>query len=168
MMWLHWLSVLCLCLAAALILIRTQVDGRTARKWLLEGHRHFGVLVLILFVIRVVLRARLGKLPELAHSAWPLRMLAGLTHIVLYALMLALPILGWTLSNALYQPVHFFGLTLPTLVGPDQDLADTLTTLHVDAAWLLLCLVLLHIGAALWHHFVLGDDVLRGMLPRRR
>jgi len=70
-------------------------------------------------------------------------------------------------SSAAGTPVHFFGLTLPALVGEDEDLADTLQSLHVDAAWALLALVTLHLAAALWHHFVLRDHTLRMMLPRR-
>jgi cytochrome b561 len=164
----HWLTVLCVCVAATLILVRDQVDGRVLQQWLLEGHRHFGLLVLILFFLRVALRLRLGKLPSASHGAWPIRVAAALTHIALYALLLALPLLGWALSNALDKPVHFLGLTLPALVGADEDLADQLQAWHVDAAWWLLALVSLHIAAALWHHFVLRDGTLRLMLPKRR
>jgi cytochrome b561 len=165
----HWLTVLCVCVAAILILLRDEVvDGRTLKLWLLEGHRHAGLFVLILFLLRVVLRLRLGKLPAAAHSAWPLRAAAALTHIALYALLLALPLLGWALSNAQDKPVHFFGLTLPALVGGDEDLADRLQSWHIDAAWALLALLTLHIAAALWHHFVLRDGTLRQMLPGRR
>ena len=165
---LHWITVLCLCVAATLILIRDQVDERALRQWLLEGHRHFGLFVLFLFFVRVILRIRLGKLPSADNSSRLVHVLAGLTHIALYALLLALPVLGWALSNAQDKPVHLFGATLPALVSADEDLADTLQTWHVNAAWLLLGLVSLHIGAALWHHFVMRDGVLRTMLPRRR
>jgi cytochrome b561 len=77
-------------------------------------------------------------------------------------------LLGWALSNAQDRPVHLFGLTLPALVGADEDLADMLQTWHVDAAWVLLALALMHAVAALWHHFVVRDDVLRAMLPNRQ
>jgi cytochrome b561 len=164
---LHWITVVCVCTAAALILIRDEVDGRTVRQWLLEGHRHFGLFVLILFFVRVALRFRLGKLPSEIRSRL-LRIAATSTHIALYALLLALPLLGWATSNAQDKPVHFFGLTLPAVVKADEDLADQLQAYHVDAAWILLGLVLLHIGAALWHHFVLRDGTLRAMLFKRR
>ncbi|HTV86704.1 MAG TPA: cytochrome b [Dyella sp.] len=164
----HWLTVLCVCVAVALILLRDQVDGRALRQWLLEGHRHAGLFVLMLFFLRVALRIRLGKLPSASHDAWPIRAAAALTHIALYAVLLALPVLGWALSNAEDKPVHFFGFTLPALVGGDEDLADQLQSWHIDAAWLLLALVSLHIAAALWHHFVRRDGTLRLMLPRRR
>jgi cytochrome b561 len=165
---LHWLTVLCLVLAASLILLREEVEGRAVRQWLLEGHRHFGLFVLGLFFLRVALRLRLGKRHDADAASPLLRALAGLTHVVMYALLLTLPVLGWALSQSMGKPVHLFAITLPELVAPDPDLADTLGAWHVDAAWALLGLILLHIGAALWHHFVRRDDTLRRMLRLRR
>jgi cytochrome b561 len=111
---------------------------------------------------------RTGKLAEVGRMSRLIRAVAALTHIALYGLLLALPLLGWALSNAQDRPVHLFGLTLPALVGADEDLADSLQAWHIDAAWALLALVLLHTGAALWHHFMVRDDVLRAMWPSRR
>ncbi|HVI56748.1 MAG TPA: cytochrome b [Luteibacter sp.] len=165
---LHWLTVVCVVLAAAFILTRDQLDGRSVRFWLLEGHRHFGLFVLALFVVRVVVRLRVGKLPSAGEMAWPVRVAAGLTHVALYALLVTLPLLGWALSSAEGNPVHVFGATLPNLVAADEDLADNLQAWHLDAAWVLLGLVCLHIAAALWHHFVMRDGVLRRMWPKRR
>jgi cytochrome b561 len=165
---LHWLTVLCVITAVTFILTRDQVDGKAVQQWLLEGHRHFGLFVLMLFIARVAIRIRLGKLPHHNQVSKLVRIMAGLTHIALYALLLTLPLLGWALSNAEGKPVHFFGLTLPALVSADEDLADSLQAWHLDAAWVLLGLVSLHVAAALWHHFVLRDGVLRTMLPKRR
>lgn len=164
---LHWLTALFLALAATAILVRDEVDGRALRMWLLEAHRHFGLLILLLFVIRVVLRFRLGKWPMEGNTSPLIRFAAGSTHLALYALLLVQPLLGWTLSNAEDKPVHFFGLTLPALVAGNEDLADTLTDWHQAVAWVLLALITLHIAAALWHHFVLRDRTLRMMLSRR-
>jgi cytochrome b561 len=97
-----------------------------------------------------------------------MRVAAGATHVALYALLLAMPLLGWALSNAQGKPVHFLGATLPALVGDDEDLADRLQAWHIDAAWVLLALVCLHVAAALFHHFVLRDGVLRRMWPKSR
>jgi cytochrome b561 len=164
---LHWLTALCLVLAAAFILTRDQMDGRTLRMWLLEGHRHFGLFILILFFVRLVVRLRTGRLPAEENTAWPLRVAAGLTHVALYALLLAQPLLGWALTSAAGKTVDFFGIALPALVAEDEDLADTLHTWHENTAWALLILICLHAGAALWHHFVMRDGVLRRMSPRR-
>ncbi|MET0331696.1 MAG: cytochrome b/b6 domain-containing protein [Dyella sp.] len=165
---LHWLTVLCLIMAATLILTREQVDGRALEQWLLEGHRHFGLLVLLLLLARVAVRFRAGKLQPAGEHARIFRVAATLTHFALYGLLLALPLLGWALSDAEDKPVHFLGATLPAIVGADEDLADKLQLLHTDAAWLLLGLVTLHVAAALVHHFVLRDGTLRMMLPKRR
>lgn len=165
---LHWLTALFVLLAATFILTRDEMDGRTVRLWLLEGHRHFGLIVLLLFFVRVALRIRLGKLPPTHQSHWMLRWAASLVHVALYAIVLLLPLLGWALSNAMDLPVHFLGLTLPTLVAADEDLADQLQAWHTDAAWILLALVCLHVLGALYHHFVVRDQVLRAMLPARR
>ena len=165
---LHWLTLFCLVCGVVLILLRDEVAGRAMRQWLLDGHRHFGVLVLLLFVARVTLRIRSGQLPPADNPSPFIRIAAALVHVALYALLLALPVLGWALNDALGKPAHLFGVALPALVGADEDLADTLLAWHQDAAWLLLGLVLLHAAAALWHHFVLRDGVLRTMLPKPR
>jgi cytochrome b561 len=165
---LHWLTVLCLLFAATVILVRTQVDGRPLRHGLLDVHRHLGLCVLLLFVLRVASRLRSGGLPGAGRSGGPMRAAAALTHAALYVSILVLPLLGWMLSDAEDKPVHLFGLALPRLVQPDFDLADQLQAWHREAAWVLLALVLLHLFAALWHHFVRRDAVLRSMWPVRR
>lgn len=94
-----------------------------------------------------------------------MRLAAGGTHVAMYALMLALPLIGWSLSNAYGKTVYLFGITLPNLVAADEDLADTLGTWHLNAAWALLALVAVHIVAALVHHLVLRDGLLHRVLP---
>lgn len=168
LVWLHWLTVFALVLAAALVLARTRIDARPLRAELLNLHRHVGVCVLILFALRIGLRFRLGRLPDLVSSGRPMRVMAMLAHAALYASLLVLPLLGWMLSDAQDKPVRFLGLALPRLVQPDFDRADDLLVWHQDAAWVLLGLTVLHLLAALWHHFVLRDAVLRGMWLRRR
>ncbi|MGN6280382.1 cytochrome b [Frateuria sp.] len=163
----HWLTVLFLVLAAAVILARSGIDARAWRNGLLDVHRHLGLCVLLLFGVRIALRFRWGPLPDLANAHRTHRAAAGLAHAALYATLLALPLLGWALSDAQGKRVHFLGLSLPRLVEPDFDLADQLLVWHQDAAWVLLALALLHASAALWHHFVLRDAVLRGMWPKR-
>jgi cytochrome b561 len=164
----HWLTVASLVGAAAAILLRDEVSARAARSWLLEIHRHFGLFVLALFFLRVMVRARSGSLPSVGENSWPMRAAAALVHVALYALLLVQPLLGWALSNAQDKPVHLFGLTLPALIGADEDRADTLQQWHTDVAWLLLGLVTVHVLAALWHHFVLRDGLLRAMWWRRQ
>jgi thiosulfate reductase cytochrome b subunit len=82
-----------------------------------------------------------------------------------------LPVLGWVTANAYGQTLRLFGLLpLPTLIERDREFGYGLQDWHVDAAWLLLTLVLGHVVAALWHHYIRRDNVLRSMQPyvRRR
>ncbi len=88
------------------------------------------------------------------------------THWVIYATVGGEALLGWCVSNAHAVHLKLPGLLpLPDLVGADSELADTLQDYHIWGAWLLLGLLVLHVSAALWHHFVRRDGVLLAMLP---
>lgn len=165
---LHWMTLAVLLLGVALVLVRDEFDGRALRNLLLEGHRHFGLLVLGLLIARLAVRFARRRLPAI-DSASPLaRAAAGTTHALLYLLLAGVPLLGWIASNAHGHDIHFFGLPLPALTEADDDFADTLQQWHTIAAWTMLVLGLLHALAALWHHFIRRDPVLTAMLPQWR
>ncbi|WP_374487915.1 cytochrome b [Zoogloea sp.] len=163
----HWLTALILALAAGLILARESAEGRALRSLLLNLHRNAGLLAAGLMLLRLALRWRYHPLPVVAQGALPARLAASAVHLLLYLLLLALPLVGWALSNAHGHDVSLFGLVqLPALVEKDEDLGDLLEDAHFWGACALGGLVLLHAGAALWHHWVLKDEVLRAMSPR--
>jgi cytochrome b561 len=94
------------------------------------------------------------------------RTLARLTHALLYVLLFAVPLSGWLMSSARGFPVSWFGfLQLPDLVPKNKALYEALLTTHGILAWTLGVVATVHLVAALKHHFVLKDDVLRRMLP---
>jgi cytochrome b561 len=165
---LHWLTVAALCAAVAAIFWRESVDGRVLRDWLIQGHRHFGLLVLAMAGLRLAVRWRSHRGGAHDATAPILRAAASLAHGALYALLFTLPLLGWAASSAADRTVSFLGVALPALVHADEDLADRLAAWHSNAAWALLGLVLLHVAAALWHHYALRDNTLIAMLPRSR
>src|SRR5437016_1975066 len=107
--------------------------------------------------------------PELPSgiAAWE-RAAARLSHLLLYALMIALPVTGWIVNSASNVPFRIFWLVpLPAIVAPDEPTADFVAEVHGGLAALLALVLAAHIGAALWHHFVKRDTVLERMLPRR-
>ncbi|MCG6943151.1 MAG: cytochrome b [Thiohalocapsa sp.] len=166
---LHWLTALLILAGVTLILAREDVSGRALRLWLLEQHRSLGLLVLALVCVRLALRWRYrARLPR--HGlprAVAVASAAG--HLGLYVLLLAIPFLGWAQTSASGQDVRLFGLIrLPSLLGLDFDLADTLQGWHQVAAWSLLVLIGVHVLAALWHHLLRRDGVLTAMLPGPR
>lgn len=163
---LHWMSALLIVAAFVLVLGRDYFDEKAVRAALLTGHRSVGLLVLAITGLRLATRNRRERLDS-GQSGFE-HLAARAVHIVLYVMMLALPLLGWALSSARGHAVSLFGMVdLPALVGRDVDLADQLADIHETLAWTLLGFACVHAAAALWHHFVRGDAVLRAMLPLR-
>lgn len=165
----HWATAALLLTAVITVLLRECVEGDAVRKALLALHQQVGLLVLVVIVLRVLMRLRIGSLASLGDQpAWQ-RWAAAAVHGLLYCAALALPLLGWAASNARGETLSWLSITLPHWVAErDLDLADELIERHQAVAWALLALVLAHAGAALWHHFVVRDDVLIQMWPWRR
>jgi cytochrome b561 len=91
---------------------------------------------------------------------------AHLTHFLLYALMLVIPASGYLYSSAAGLQVVYLGvLPLPTIIGPDKALKATLRIVHIALNYTLLFFVVMHVLAALKHHFVDRDGLLGRMLP---
>jgi cytochrome b561 len=97
------------------------------------------------------------------------RQAAQATHLALYGLFFAVPLVGWAYSSAAGFPIVLFGLwPLPDFVAPDRALAESLKPWHGWLAFALAGLVVLHVAAALKHHFFDGDGLLQRMRPGRR
>jgi cytochrome b561 len=163
---LHWLSALALAAAFAVAWTRAGLDDPHPRKALMLVHQCIGLFVLALLFVRVGTRIATWTRRPRHDIPRPVRWAAFGTHVALYGALLAMPLLGWALTNAHGHAVRLPGIgTLPALAGADPDLADTLESWHVGLSWTLLSLVGLHALAALFHHFVRRDDVMRSMLP---
>jgi len=166
---LHWGTLLAIVVGVGAMFLREYIEEKTYRIGLLEVHRQLGLLVLVGVVLRLAVRKFVGMAKHSAPASLLTRLCSGACHLTLYALLIALPLLGWALSNAHNVDFTLFGITdLPRLVTDDSDLADELTEYHIWASWGLLGVVVMHMGAALLHHFILKDNVLYAMLPGRR
>ena len=113
--------------------------------------------------------AILTQLPGIvpAPPAWQER-LARLVHLALYALMVALPLVGWLAVSAEGRPIALAGVPLPMLIGPDRAWVKPLETIHEVMGQAGYALVGLHAAAALWHHYVIRDNTLALMWPFAR
>ena len=166
---LHWASALAVLLSALAALARDWTESEPARVLLLDVHRQLGLFVLLALVLRVAVRLRKGLVDHAASMPPLMRWAAQGAHLALYALLLALPLLGVATTQAHEVNLRLFGLlSLPNWVPGDPDLAETLSDWHLWLAWTLLALVVLHVAAALWHHKVQRDGVLAAMLPAVR
>ncbi|MDE2513554.1 MAG: cytochrome b/b6 domain-containing protein, partial [Alphaproteobacteria bacterium] len=93
---------------------------------------------------------------------------AEAAHVLLYLLVFALLLSGW--ANAVahnWTITLFWTVTVPAVLPAGAAWVRTVGELHSTIVWVLLGLVGLHVAAALGHHFILGDNVLRRMLPAR-
>jgi len=127
-------------------------------------HKWLGITVLFLVIIRLLWRAThpAPKL-DLKMPIWQEKVMA-LTHVALYLLMFAIPLVGWLMSSAKGYTVNYFGLfDLPDLVGKDKALGHQLKEVHELLANVLVALVGLHVLAALKHQFIDKDGLLGRM-----
>jgi cytochrome b561 len=135
---------------------------------LYDNHKFAGFLLLFVIIARLAYRFAKGA-PADEPTLEPWQKLAShATHWGLYGLMLAVPLLGW-IGISLYPALSIHGLfSLPGLASPNQEAAKTVFLLHKLGAILLGLMVLAHVGAALYHHFIRKDGVLRRMMPGLR
>ena len=129
-------------------------------------HKVTGLGIFILMIARLLWRV-INPTPILppALAGWE-RAAAKLTHWLLYGLVLLMPISGYVITSAANFPITIFGIfDVPLIVPPDKHTEDLAESVHVLGFFVLAALILLHTAAALRHHFILKDDILRRMLP---
>lgn len=160
---LHWLMA---ALIVAMLFIGVgMVASVSLRPWLIDLHRPLGIALLVLVVLRLANRLRhRPPAPPAALPRWQ-RIAAHASHWLLYALMLAMPLIGWAMLSAGGYPVQMTASwVLPPLVGSDPTLYALLRTAHGALAYLLFATVLLHVSAALMHAWVHRDGVFASMV----
>jgi cytochrome b561 len=167
---LHWATVALLAVMFASIWSRSLVgEGAPVAAGLLTLHRSTGVTLWILAVGRLGWRLGFATRPALPPSvSAPQARAAAVTEGGLYVLLLTQPITGLMQTLAHGRPFQLFLFEAPEVMDRDRGLATLFHQIHGLAAWLLLGLIGLHIGAALLHGFVLKDGVLQTMLPAIR
>ncbi len=163
---LHWLVAVLIVAAFALGVVMVDIPGITPTKLkYFSWHKWLGVTVLALVAVRLLWRLRHGAPRPVEMPAWQ-RRAATLIHLSLYVLMFAVPVSGYFYSLAAGVPVVYLGvLPLPVLIEPDPVLKPVLKDLHGVLVYTMLVFVLVHVAAAIKHHWVDRDGLLRRMLP---
>ncbi|MDP1929611.1 MAG: cytochrome b [Thiobacillus sp.] len=161
---LHWLVALLIFVGFPLGVYMQDLPLSPTKLQLYSYHKWIGITVLLLAGLRVVWRLT-HRPPPLPDSVvrWQ-RQVSAVVHGLLYVLILAIPLSGWLMSSAKGFPVVWFGVVpLPDLVGKDKALGELLVGVHQVLNFTLLGLVILHVGAALKHHFIERQPFLQRM-----
>lgn len=166
---LHWLMAIGLTCAFVLGVYMHELPLSPTKLQLYSWHKWGGVTLFVLALLRLLWRA--GHRPPAMPAAMPgwQRIASVGIHHLIYLLLLAIPLSGWLMSSAKgFQTVWFGVLPLPDLVGKNPALGDFLKEVHEALNFSLLALVVVHVAAALKHHWIDRDDVLTRMLPARK
>ncbi len=165
----HWLMLLLFIGVYACIELRVLYPkGSDLREALKSWHYMLGMLVFVLVWLRLAGRFS-GPTPDIrpappAYQQWASKVL----HLALYALMIAMPLLGWLSLSASGKHIPFFGLELPPLIGENKDLAKTIEEVHEVIGTAGYYLIGLHVAAALYHQLFVHDNTMARMLPEKK
>lgn len=163
---LHWIIAIMIACAFIFGSYVSNLPFSPQRLRLISYHKWVGITILLLVLFRLLWRTTHSAppLPE-AIPPWQ-RFAATAAHGLLYLLMVAVPLSGWSYSSAAGVQVVYLGIIpLPNLIGADKALAHNLKELHEVLNYTLLVVVIAHVLAALKHHFIDKDDILARMLP---
>jgi len=162
----HWLTAALVLTSMPIGILMATFDlGGAVEDPMYHLHRSIGAVVLVLTIVRLIYR--------LGHPAPPLpadmpawqQATALATHWGLYALLIAQPIVGWIATSAYRAPVLFFWLfDLPPIWREDRPFSEAMFVVHRSMGIFIATLICVHIGAALYHHFILKDGILKRMV----
>ena len=160
---LHW--SMAIAILAMLFIGVGMVSTVSPRYWTLVSiHRPLGIAILILAVLRLGVRLRHGSPPLPADLPRWQQLGAKASHLALYGLMIAMPLVGWAMQSAGGYPIVLFrGVRLPPILPHDDALYGVFRLAHGWLAYLLFATFLAHLAAALFHGLVRRDGVFTSM-----
>jgi len=161
---LHWLTALLILGLATVGLIMTELPSSPFKMQVYALHKSFGLTVLALAAVRLLWRLLAGSSEGLPGPPQE-TMAAKAVHVALYALLFAMPLSGWLFNSAAGFPLRWFGVvSLPKLfTGYNPGLKQLAGEIHETGFYILAALLLVHAGAALFHHYIKRDDTLKRM-----
>ncbi len=159
---LHWVVATLMIGLIILGLWMVQLPVSLEKLRFYGWHKEYGFMVLGLAIIRIIWRLS-NITPTLPIPYWQ-ELAARSVHWIFYGFMFALPITGWLITSAAGLPASFFGLiTLPNLVPPSEEVRQLFQEVHEWLSYALIAFIGLHAAAALKHHFIDKDNILRRM-----
>jgi cytochrome b561 len=160
----HW--TMAALIVAMFFIGMTMVASLADYHVLVSIHRPLGIAILVLVCLRFVVRQFSPMPPFPPTMSQAERRIAHASELLMYALMFALPLIGWGMLSAARYPIVLFGsLHLPFILPHGAELYAVLRRLHSLLAYLFMLTYLAHFGAVLFHTFVVRDGILNRMVP---
>jgi cytochrome b561 len=164
--WFHWLLAAMIIGMLAFGWWMNHFPARPDRFFYRSIHADIGYVVLLLMLVRLIWRVA-NPTPALPAGTprWQ-RVAAQISHWTLYAVVILVAMLGWAHSGA-HKPDYadWFGLfRVPQFTSTDKAVADAYEDRHIFFAYVLLALIVIHVAAAAWHHFIKRDRVASRMI----
>ncbi|WP_423380531.1 cytochrome b [Burkholderia sp. LMG 32019] len=161
---LHWLIVALIVAQYAIGWTMPDVHRDTQPVGLIAAHLIVGTALLAAMACRVLWRVT--HRPPASDLSAAMRALSGVTHFALYALLIAVPLLGWINASSRAWGVTLLGIVpLPALSAAGSGFGHAMGDVHGILAWVLFAGICLHVAAALAHRFVLRDQIVQRMMP---
>lgn len=162
---LHWLMALLILLQSAVGWVADEMARSPLKVDVMTGHKSLGITLLLLVFIRLLWRWRHPPPPAPdGGKRWQV-WAARLSHAALYLLMIALPLSGWLAASTSIIPWKLWWfIPWPAMATADEHLHEIAGELHEALVWCLATVLVVHVAAALWHHFARRDAVLLRML----
>lgn len=164
---LHWLTALAVVILVSVALGMNNLPDGAFKNALYEVHKSVGMIAFVLVLLRIVVRLSGGAPPPETSLSPFQRKASAIVHGLIYLILLVMPILGYAATNMCCKPVNFFWTwPVPINLEGSEGTVKAIFAAHEFLGWSLVVLVAIHIAAALYHHLVLKDGVLRRMIPR--
>jgi cytochrome b561 len=162
---LHWITAGLILTMIPLGFVIANELGGNLQDPLYDLHRSIGMTLIPIVMLRLILRWIRPPLPLPADVPALQRRAADVTHAALYMLLLIQPLTGWVATSAYRAPLVVFGwFELPPIWPENRMFSEWLFSLHGLIGIAIAGLVIAHIGAALYHHFIRNDRVLMRMI----
>ncbi len=162
---LHWFSAVAIFFMFGLGITMINMRLSPMKLEMFIVHKSIGMTLLLIIIVRVLWRL-LNPAPNPSKTlSLTQRKIVFLGQIFMYALLFCIPMSGWIINSAANFPLQWFGLfEVPVITAPDIMIQDNAKTAHLFLVCTLGFVVTLHIVAALRHHWILKNDILKRML----
>ncbi|WP_321342763.1 cytochrome b [Breoghania sp.] len=161
----HWVTAALVLTMIAAGFVMLDAPSGAIQNFLFDYHRSCGVVLFAITLARIAWRMKNPPAPMDAEIPFVQRSVAHAVHGLLYLLLLAQPLVGWIGTSAYGAKITVFWLfVLPPIVDKNKEMADTYLGLHINIGLLITALVAMHIGGALYHHFIRRDRTLMRMV----